>query len=87
MLQTVPRHHRLLPTCKVRIFNGVSINFCVFEDVWDLSISHCKTEVSVCALITHQSRAIGQVGVEDAGDAFDLVVIAIASRWEGLRMK
>ena len=87
MLHAVPRQHSVLPAREVGIFCRVPGILCIFQDERDLSVPHDEGEVRVGTLATHEPIAVCEMGVEDAGDAVDLVVVAFAGGRERLGME
>ncbi len=80
MLQAIPRQHSLLPTREVGILGRVPGVLRISHDEWDLHIPNDEGEVRVCTLVAYKPGTVREMGVEDGGDAFDLVVVAFTSR-------
>ena len=87
MLQAIPRQHSLLPTREVGIVGRVPGVLCISHDEWDLRIPNNEGEVRVCTFIANKPGTVREMGVEDGGDAFDLVVVAFTGRRERLMME
>ena len=87
MLHAVPRQHSVLPAGEVGILGRVPGVLCIFQDERDLSVPHDEGEIRVGTLVPHKPIAVCEMGVEDAGDAVDLVVVAFAGGRERFGME